>query len=135
MNESTTTRESAGEIEQIVKPQQTTLGSLSVASGSFVVLAAGQSAEDEAVVYPSYAIASVEAHLRSMLAIEAACTAELAGEYAAKLALSRKACADDLEAWAQHGFVGDTEPEFTAALLATCHSTAIWIRPSPSAPP
>ena len=118
MNESNITRESAGRNELMDNPQRSAVDSLSVANGSFVVMAAGLSADDEVVVYPSYAIAGVEAHLRSMLAIEAACTGELADEYAAKLALSRKACADDLEAWAQHGFVGDAKPEFTAALLA-----------------
>ncbi len=91
---------------------------LRLATGSYTLLLDGHQTDASPTVYPSYGIARVEAHLRTLEAIELAAEHRLAVPYRHELQVVRQRCADDLEAWALHGFRGDIEPMFSAATRA-----------------
>lgn len=91
---------------------------LRLATGSYTLLCGNQQTDANPVVYPSYGIARVEAHLRTLEAIELASKHRLAVPYSHEFKLVRQRCADDLEAWALHGFRGEIEPMFSAPTRA-----------------
>lgn len=108
----------------LIRQQHSTTNAprLAVATGSYMVLASGHEPSDDspenANVYPSYGIARVEAHLQTLQTIEALTARRLALPYHRELCLARQRCADDMEAWGLHGFMGEIEPMFSASTQA-----------------